>query len=66
MGRHCGGLFYNPGFTVVDAGASWRIVPAVEVIGRVGNLFDRHYEETFGFPALGRNFMIGVRVAAGR
>jgi outer membrane cobalamin receptor len=61
-----GGLFYNPGFTVVDAGVSWRIVPAVEVLGRVGNLFDRRYEETYGFPALGRNFMIGVRVAAGR
>jgi outer membrane cobalamin receptor len=61
-----GGLFYNPGFTVVDAGASWRIVPAIELIGRVGNLFARQYEETYGFPALGRNFTIGVRVAAGR
>jgi outer membrane receptor protein involved in Fe transport len=61
-----GGLFYNPGFTVVDVGASWRIVPAIEVIGRVGNLFDRRYEETYGFPALGRNVMVGVRVAAGR
>ncbi len=61
-----GGLFYNPGFTVVDAGASWRVAPAVEVIGRVGNLFDRRYEETYGFPALGRNFMAGIRVAAGR
>jgi outer membrane cobalamin receptor len=60
------GLFYNPGFTVVDAGASWRIVPAFEVIGRVGNLFDRSYEEALGYPALGRNVMIGVRVAAGR
>jgi outer membrane cobalamin receptor len=61
-----GGLFESPGFTVVDAGASWRFAPFVEVIGRVGNLFDRRYEETFGFPALGRNFTIGVRVAAGR
>ena len=61
-----GGLFYNPGFTVVDVGASWRIVPAVEVTGRIGNLFDRRYEETYGFPALGRNIMVGVRVAAVR
>lgn len=61
-----GGLFFNPGFTVVDAGASWRIASMVEVIGRVGNLFDRRYEETFGFPALGRNATIGVRIAAGR
>ena len=61
-----GGLFYNPGFTVVDAGASWRIASFVEVIGRIGNVFDRRYEETFGFPALGRNATIGVRIAAGR
>jgi outer membrane cobalamin receptor len=61
-----GGLFYNPGFTVVDAGASWRLAPDVEFFGRVGNLLDRHYEETYGFPALGRNVVIGVRLAAGR
>ncbi len=61
-----GGLFFNPGFTVVDAGASWRLAPQVEIVGRVGNLLDRHYEETFGFPALGRSAMIGVRLAASR
>jgi outer membrane receptor protein involved in Fe transport len=61
-----GGLFTNPGFSTVDVGASWRIVRTVEVIGRVGNLFNQSYEETLGFPALGRNAMIGVRVAAGR
>jgi outer membrane cobalamin receptor len=61
-----GGLFYNPGFTSVDAGASWRLAPGVELFGRIGNLLDRHYEETYGFPALSRNVMIGVRLAAGR
>jgi outer membrane cobalamin receptor len=61
-----GGLFTNPGFSSVDVGVSWRIVSAVEVVGRIGNLFDRHYEETYGFPALGRNATIGVRIAAGR
>ena len=25
-----------------------------------------NYEETFGFPTLGRNATIGVRIAAGR
>ncbi len=61
-----GGLFFNPGFTSVDAGASWRLATGVEVFGRIGNLLDRHYEETYGFPALGRSAMIGVRLAAGR
>lgn len=61
-----GGIFTNPGFTVVDAGASWRISRMFEVVGRVGNLFNRRYEESYGFPALGRGGMLGVRVAAGR
>ncbi|HEY3383008.1 MAG TPA: TonB-dependent receptor [Vicinamibacterales bacterium] len=61
-----GGLFDNPGYTVVDAGLTWRVGQVVELFGRVGNLLDRRYEETFGFPALGRNATIGVRVAAGR
>jgi outer membrane cobalamin receptor len=60
------GLFWNNGFTTVRCGASWRLRPSIEVIGRVDNLFDRVYEETFGFPAPGRAFMAGVRVAAGR
>jgi outer membrane cobalamin receptor len=61
-----GGLFWNPGYAVVRCGAAWRLAPALELFGRVDNLFDRRYEETFGFPALGRTAMAGVRVAAGR
>lgn len=61
-----GGLFENAGFGVVDAGAGWRATRHVEVLARVGNLLDKRYEETFGFPALGRNAMLGVRLAAGR
>jgi outer membrane cobalamin receptor len=61
-----GGLFQNAGYSVLDAGATWKVVPALEVFARVGNLLNRRYEETFGFPALGRNAMCGVRVAAGR
>jgi outer membrane cobalamin receptor len=61
-----GGLFYSPGYGVVDAGASVRVASAVEVVARVGNVLDHRYEETLGYPALGRNAMIGVRLAAGR
>ena len=57
-----GGLFTAPGFTVLDAGASWRIAPHVEVFGRGLNLFDRQYEEAFGYPAPGRLGMVGLRV----
>ena len=61
-----GGLFDAPGYQVWSAGASWRIARPLEVFGRVENLFDRDYEEAFGFPALGRRATVGVRVAAGR
>ncbi len=61
-----GGLFWNPGYTTVRAGASWRLLRNLDLVGRVDNVFNRYYEETFGFPALGRSVMAGVRVAAGR
>ncbi len=57
-----GGLFTAPGFTVVDAGASWRIARHVEAFGRVLNLLDRQYEEAYGYPAPGRLGKVGVRV----
>lgn len=61
-----GGLYENPGRAVMDAGGSFRIVRGVEVYGRVLNLFDRAYEEVFGYPAPGRTAFAGVRLAAGR
>lgn len=61
-----GGLFHSEGYKVWNTGASWRLHRAVEVFGRVDNLFGRSYEEALGFPALGRGAVAGLRVAAGR
>ena len=63
-----GGLFpETPGYGVVDVGASVRSVWSdLELFGRVHNLFDQDYEETLGFPALGRSAIVGVRVATRR
>lgn len=61
-----GGLFENPGYATSSAGVSWRVTRHVTAFGRVTNLFDRQYEEIFGFPAPGRLVAGGVRVAAGR
>lgn len=58
--------FDNPGYAVASIGASFKVTPIVVVTARVNNLFDRAYEEAFGFPALGRSAMIGVRVTTGR
>ncbi len=63
-----GGLFpETAGYGVVDVGASVRSVWSdLELFGRVHNLFDHDYEETLGFPALGRSVIVGVRVATRR
>jgi outer membrane cobalamin receptor len=61
-----GGLFPNPGHTVINIGASWRPLKAMEVFARALNLFDRKYEEVLGYPAPGRSAYVGARVAVGR
>jgi outer membrane cobalamin receptor len=61
-----GGLFFTPGFTVVNAGAGFRLTANLEIYGRIQNLTDLHYEETLGFPAAPRTGMIGLRVSSGR
>jgi outer membrane cobalamin receptor len=61
-----GGLFDAPGYSSWNIGAAWKIQRHFELFGRITNLFDKSYEEAFGFPALGRSAIAGLRVAAGR
>lgn len=61
-----GGLFDAAGYAVWNAGASVSVTKRLELFGRVENLLGRSYEEVFGFPALPRGAMLGLRVAAGR
>jgi hypothetical protein len=57
-----GGLFFSPGYAVVNAGAAVRVTRQVAVYVRVLNLADRNYEEVLGYPALRRNGVGGVRL----
>jgi outer membrane cobalamin receptor len=61
-----GGLFFNPGYAFGNVGATVRVARQLDVFARVINVTDRVYEEAFGFPALRRSAIAGVRVAAGR
>jgi len=61
-----GGVFDAAGYNVWSTGASWQVLRRLELFGRIENLFDSNYEEVFGFPALGRGAMVGMRVAASR
>ncbi|MFI5178042.1 MAG: TonB-dependent receptor domain-containing protein [Vicinamibacterales bacterium] len=59
-------VYTNPGYAVVTLGGSFRVTRGLEITGRILNAFDKTYEEAFGFPALGRTAMVGIRVAGSR
>ncbi len=59
-----GGLFFTPGYAVLDLGAAVPVRRGLELFARVNNAAGRRYEETLGYPALGRTALVGVRVAA--
>jgi outer membrane cobalamin receptor len=61
-----GGKLTAPGYASTDLGGSVRVWRDVWLFGRVTNVFDRAYEETFGFPSPGRRAFGGLRVAARR
>ncbi|MFB3922397.1 MAG: TonB-dependent receptor [Terriglobia bacterium] len=56
-----GGLFTNKGYTLANAGFSYRLPRGVEIYGRLNNLLNQKYEEAFGFPSLRLNFLAGAR-----
>ncbi len=61
------GVSRNKGYTVVNAGAAYRLpwrwgaVSGVTLHLKVTNLFDEDYAEVKGFPALGPHVVAGVR-----
>ncbi len=59
------GLTSNPGYARLDLAASYDLRRGVTAFGRVTNLFDRQYQDTLGFPALGRDFRLGMEFTFG-
>lgn len=50
-------------FVTADIEASYSLARNIDVTGYVRNLFDKEYQERFGFPAAERNFGIGLKAA---
>jgi vitamin B12 transporter len=48
------------GYVKVNLGLNCRVSKNFSVYGRVENLLGEHYQEAYGFPALGRFFAAGV------
>ncbi len=61
------GDVYNSGHTRVDAGGTYRLLDQLgwlqrlELVARAQNILNEQYAEVRGFPALGANFLIGLR-----
>jgi outer membrane cobalamin receptor len=51
----------NPGYSRFDLAASYDLGRGVSLYGRVTNLFDKDYQDALGYPALGRDFRLGMR-----
>ena len=62
IGNVCTGpcLNRNAGYARFDLATSYLIGPGISFTGRVTNLFDKQYQESIGFPALGRDFRLGM------
>jgi len=55
------GLTSNPGYARFDLAGSYNLTHGVSFYGRIANLADKKYQDVLGFPALGREFRVGVK-----
>ncbi len=55
------GQIINPGYARFDLAASYNAFHGVSFYGRIANLANKQYQEAYGYPALGREFRIGVK-----
>ena len=54
------------GYWLINATASYKLQPGVEVFGRVQNILDQQYQEVFGYNATaGTTAFAGVKLTFG-
>lgn len=58
-------LTSNPGYSISDATFTYDIARPVSAYIRVGNVFNRDYQEVLGYLALERTFVVGTRIRIG-
>jgi vitamin B12 transporter len=54
------GITRNPGYARFDFATAYNFGRGLSFYGRVANLFDKQYQEAVGFPALGRDYRLGL------
>jgi len=55
------GVSINPGYARFDLAGSYNFTHGVTFYGRIANLADKKYQDVLGFPALGREFRVGLK-----
>jgi outer membrane cobalamin receptor len=59
------GLTHTAGFARADLASSYELGRGVTTYVRAGNLFDKAYEDALGYPALGREVLVGMKYRFG-
>ena len=55
------GQIIDPGYALINLAATYNVARGFSLYGRINNLANKQYQEAYGFPALGREFRIGVK-----
>ena len=59
------GLTSNPGYARFDVAAHYNFARRVSLYARAQNLFDKQYQDALGYPALGRDYRVGLKYQFG-
>lgn len=51
----------NPGYARFDMAASYNVTHSLALTARVWNLFNKQYQDAYGYPALGQTYTFGMR-----
>ncbi|MFA4983941.1 MAG: TonB-dependent receptor [Candidatus Omnitrophota bacterium] len=57
------GYITDKAYTVFRLAASYDITKDLQVFGRIENLFDKKYQEVYGYETLGRSFYAGIKAS---
>jgi vitamin B12 transporter len=59
------GLDHTAGYARFDLASSYEVGRGVTTFVRVANLFDKSYQDALGYPALGREVLVGMKYRFG-
>lgn len=71
VGRRADSDFLGLGYTSVSSYVRWDLANSIDLghglstVAQFANLFDRHYQEAIGYPALGYNYRLGLKYVWG-